>query len=264
MTAIKMCFKAMCLTMVLALLSGSAHAASFFEEAGDWYNKFTNPISWLLDKQFRGGNILNQIPIDHRLPGVKNESERLNYHVSMDYYSAFVNIKDFADAHENFLLNILTFGNDESQRNLNIAYRLSLYVNQYHFFAYTRDSWYYLPVHMDAGSIFMYGVSYVINIPQRVLTKIDLIWDINDYSYGLIHYSFGDKLIFMIDVVLSTLAQFIEFFFAVFGTMIGMVIAFICHPINSICSFVGIIYFAVPVLWSAIGGSLISLVSIFF
>lgn len=32
--------------------------------------------------------------------------------------------KNYTDRHDNFLLNLLTFGNDDSQRHMNIAYRM--------------------------------------------------------------------------------------------------------------------------------------------
>lgn len=291
MTAIKMCFKSMCLTLVLAVLSSSANAASFFEEAGDWYNKITNPVSWLADVALTDNGMLftayidpyygykndkfypcalmdryqcleyaNQYYEDHFSSEEKSEAELLPYTVSMDYVTAALHKQNFDDAHNNPILNIMTFGNDESQRNLNIAYRMSLYVNQYHFFAYEGDDWVYLPSKLDAGAVLMYGISFAINTPQRIFTKLDAIWDKRAAPYEIRGFF---RFVMTIDWIISSVAQLLELFFAFFGTIAGVVIAFICHPINSLCSFVGMFYFAIPVLWSAVVGCIISIFGLF-
>lgn len=243
------------------LSSSTSFASSFFEEVGDWYNKITNPISWMIDANINPTGILATIPIDPPLRAKdKFDAERLPYHVFRDYYAAFDDIKDYAGAHNNFLLNILTFGNDESQHNLNVAYRMGNSINQYHFFVYSRDDWFYLPAHLDAGAVLMYGVNYVVNIPQRALTKIDALWDGKVISYY--DADFFMRLFLMLDIVISTFAQIFEIFFAFWGTIIGMVIALICHPLNSICSLFGILYFVVSMAWSAVGGAVISVFGI--
>lgn len=261
MKFIKTCVQAICLTLVVAFLSNSAHAASVFEKVSDGYKKVTNPVSWSMDQKVSGFSVLNRFPIDPRTPSLKNKAEPFPYKVAIDYYSAVLNADKYRKSHKNTILNIMTFGNQESQRNLNVAYRMAVYVNQYHLFAYAHNRWYYLPVHMDAGSMLVYGVGYILNIPQRVLTKINAIWDADAMPYKAV--GVGKRLLLMIDVVVSTLSQVIELVLAVIGTVVGTIVALICHPTNSLCSIVGMFYFAVPLLWSAIAGSLISLVGIF-
>lgn len=261
MTAIKMCFKSVCLTLVLAVLSSTAHAASFLEGAGDFYHKITNPVSLMVGKELKSGYVTKQVQIDPRVQGIKNKSKRLNYYVNVDFYTSYMNFDDYRSSHANGMLSMMTMGNDESQRNLNIAYRLSRHINQYHLFVYNGKDWAFLPVHMDAASMLLYGFSYLLNTPQRTLSKVNLIWNAGEKEYSRL--TVGNKIAFMIDVVISLLSQVVEIFLALVGTVIGFVVAFICHPINSLCSIGGMFYFLLPVLWSAIAGSIVALFGIF-
>lgn len=272
--------KSFLLGVFLTISFCSTANASFVEEVGDFYNKITNPISGFTEVSLLNNKVLLPIPVDS--PTLKTHKDVKRYwtfHVSADLLT-FANIfmesldevmmygpnpdsLEYMSSHDNFLLSIFTLGNDESQRNLNIAHRMATYVNQYHFFVYDADGkFYYLPAHLDAASTFLYGASYVLNIPQRALNRLGVIWE--DLSFLPREDRFFIRVLWMIEWIISTLAQFLEFWFAVFGTIIGCVIAFIMHPINSICSFLGLFYFAIPTAWNVVVGAVLAFFGIFF
>lgn len=150
--------------------------------------------------------------------------------------------------HKNFLIKILTFYNKKSLENLNIAAKLGEEYFPYAIFLYNqRSNWFFLAKQLDAPSVLLYGYSWIINISQKILQQTDTI-----FKYR--HKVVGVNYIQIIDDITNIASLFIEFPLSIFGTISGSIIGIICHPIDSITSILGMIYFIISTTLTAIFG----------
>jgi hypothetical protein len=149
---------------------------------------------------------------------------------------------NFHDEHSNVLLSLLTFGNAGSQRNLNTAYRLGVYGQSYVIFTHKRDtdSSSLLLTHLDAPSVLLYGFSWVVNAPQRWFKQAVFVVDSEDAPWY-----------YLLDWLIAVPLFLLDLLFASIVTILGFALAFLLHPINSLCSFGGLLYFVSLSVWSA-------------
>lgn len=164
----------------------------------------------------------------------------------------FPSLVDEFTPHNNLLFKISTLGNKESQQNLTEAYVGGRYFLPYSVFTYDiffNDS-YYWARHSDACSVLLYGYSWLINIPAKILNEIDALLSIDrtkKYGSGdaqivaLSKHKFGC----FIDIIINICSLVVEIPIAIANTVVGAAIAFVCHPLNSICSILGFIYFGI-------------------
>lgn len=156
----------------------------------------------------------------------------------------FLSDPDASWLRRNFILSLLTLGNDRSQRNLDIAYRMGAYGRPYSvlFHNYNQDGSRMLPVELDGPSILMYGVSWLVNIPQKLLHQIA-------------YYTRPDSnlsIFAVLDILIAPLVILLEGCFCVVFTILGFVIGCILNPISSLTSIGGAVWYLVPILWTAI------------
>jgi hypothetical protein len=71
------------------------------------------------------------------------------------------------------------------------------------------------------------------------------------------------NLFYLVDVILAIFVGIIDFGFGVIFTMIGVVLGFILHPINSLCSILGMVYFFIPAVWTAVVELLFGVIRLF-
>lgn len=150
--------------------------------------------------------------------------------------------KAYYDEENNLLLSLLTLGNAKSQHNLNTAYRLGVYGQPYSLFIHERDAdrSSLLMTHLDGPSMMLYGFSWVINAPQRWFKQAVFVVDSEDAPwYYLLDWAVAVPL-FVLDLIFASVA-----------TLLGFLVAFLLHPINSVCSLGGLAYFTVLSIWSA-------------
>ncbi len=201
------------------------------------YADVTNPVSWLV-LSFSGGD---------------RTSDMVS--CSVGQYAAALVIAE-GDAPEravladqsNFILELLSFGNEKSIKNLGIASGLGEHFFQYYIFASTvkRNENDYLPLELDAFSVLVYGYSWFVNIPAKIFTQVGVISELTKHEGMFV------SLISYIDPIVNILSLAIEVPLALFNTIIGFVLAFIFHPIDSLCSMLPAFYFLIKTTLTAI------------
>jgi len=148
----------------------------------------------------------------------------------------------------NWILSIITLGRNRSQQSLDLAYQLGAYGRPYSilFYSSTDDKSTFLPTVLDGPSMLLYGVSWLVNIPQKF---------VNDLAYVL-HESWkknGDCSYWvLIDVVLTIVAYIIDICLGIVFTIIGVVVGCITCPLSSITSLLGMVWYLIPTLWTAV------------
>ena len=203
-------------------------------------------------------------PISTLLLGLPNAKsypyitvDNKNYCSVTTLYSSFVINDDFNenDFHDNIFLKLITFNNTQSLYNLNEAYFSGRNSLLYTVLLYEYDNWsninysnfIYWAAHSDCPSVLLYGASWFSHLPAKLCKSISLIFDFEtDKTKSLYGYIKGFvRIPLMIEVMLNYLSLMIDCILMLVNTTIGSIIALILHPINSICSFLGLFYFFV-------------------
>lgn len=154
----------------------------------------------------------------------------------------------------NFLVSLLTLGNDTSQRNLDAAYRMGAYGRTYSvlFHSYQEDSSTLVCALLDGPSMLLYGVSWLVNIPQKFVNQVA-------------YYTRPDSEVGwtpILDIVLAPLVLVLEGCFALLFTVVGFVLGCLLNPINSLASVGGMFWYLIPTLWTAVAGLVIGIMAI--
>ncbi len=152
--------------------------------------------------------------------------------------------KPYLSEHDNGIIKLLTFGNAESLESLNAAYRMGCYVYPYSIFRYSyrTNSVSLMSTGLDAPSMLVYGASWILNLPQKLVNKIAYILD-SDTSISIFC---------LLDLIPNVLMLAVEIPLAAVGTVAGAVIAFIFNPLDSLCSFLGMFYFLAMSIFTAV------------
>lgn len=157
--------------------------------------------------------------------------------------------------HGNPVAVLMTLGNGRSRTSLNAAYRMGAYGLPYtvFFHHYHRDESRFLFTRLDGPSMLVYGVSWLFNMPQKLVNQVAYI----------VESGTEPNFFYLIDVVLALFVAVVDLALAVVFTGIGFVGGFVLHPIQSLCSLVGMFYFFVPAFWTAIAELLLGVARIF-
>lgn len=169
---------------------------------------------------------------------------------------------DINNAYDNFFIKLLTFFNKKSLSNLNTAYfsgKLSL---PYTVFIYNvdmskntiNDDWKYLAANSDCMSVLLYGISWALHTPAHILNEFDAFFKYRSDKENSIYAGTngGVDLCIFIDIIVHILSIIPELIIMIINTIIGFIIALLCHPIDSICSIGGFLYFLIPTIISAV------------
>ena len=167
-------------------------------------------------------------------------------------------------AHDNIFIKILTFGNSRTLANLNAANIAGKEYMPYAIFAYNKSGSHYIASHLDAGSIVLYGVSWFMHIPAKLLDQIDANIYIESNKNPMKRDAVGRSIIFphLIDCCINLLSLVVEIPIAIVNTVIGSIIALIWHPIDSICSILGLIYMLIATFITSLWGIVANIVMI--
>ncbi len=230
--------------LIVCLLSPSqAFSSSFSYTIADGWIKLTTPISSFYCKA------KPTIGMPFVIGNKRNLITTFGLVGSIHYFNVLADKYSF---HDNILLSIATFSNEESQRNLNFAYIGGRYFLPYSVFTYDIpfENAYYWARHSDACSVLLYGYSWFINIPAKIMNEIDglLVLDRSrhrDPGTAEIASLASHKFACFIDILLNIVSLVVEIPIAIANTVTGVLVAFIAHPWNSICSILGLIYFGI-------------------
>lgn len=251
--------------LVLILFPFHAISAQVNEDDNNFFAILHNPISYYVTDQIpitvptfiadpEGNPLLVKIPKWQIYKVAKTTEELLKDKKEKDPL-----------LHNNFLIRILTFGNKASLGNLNTAYFLGENYAQYFIFAYNnKKKSFYIDKALDAPSVLLYFYSWLVNLPAKYLDIIDSNIDhASKFSKTFYEPTFLDKAILTADWIISILiCIFVEIPIAIINTIIGFFTALILHPLDSLCSSIGFLYFGIVTTFNAIWNILINIVMI--
>ena len=219
------------------MLSTPAQAGiigSLIKVCGGIYYTITNPVcAWVNDfkiieeqhilPQNQGGILAVLIP-------------KWNHSASDRAFNRYHIFEE--NRHSNTLVKVLTLTNEQSLTNLNNAYMLGRTMIPYAFFCFEykgirSTNWHFLSTEMDGASTVMYFVSWLCHTPQKIVRQIAYV----------IHKA--PPIAGLIDVALNICSLLVEFVIGIFGTVVGVILGTLFHPIDTICSIPGLLYFTV-------------------
>lgn len=243
--------------------ASAAQPDSYFSLKGTSYlwTIFTNPVESL-------GRFLTNRPTaaeeQHVLPqkyGVASSDEMVVYWIRSNHTVSdragerpFLVDPESSWLRQNPVLSLLTLGNRTSQRNLDAAYRMGAYGRPYSvlFHSYNKDNSVLVCVKMDGPSMLVYGVSWLINIPQKFLNQVAY--------YTRPNSEVGWTPV--IDIALAPLVLAFEFCFGVVFTAVGVVLGCLTHPIDSVTSLGGMLWYIIPLVLTALWGIVVGIIGI--
>lgn len=143
---------------------------------------------------------------------------------------------DRDNRHDNFLIRLLTLGNEGALVDLNNAYMLGRTMIPYAMFCFDYRSsrstnWHFLSTEMDGTAVLVYAVSWIVHQPAKFIRQIAYIIHKQPPWYAIF------------DVILNVVSLVLEVIFLCIGTILGVILGTIFHPINTLCSIPGAIYF---------------------
>lgn len=165
--------------------------------------------------------------------------------------------------YNNIIVKILTFGSEKVLGGIGLAAVLGDTKIPYILFLHGPKKSAYLAKEITAPGVLLYAYSWIINIPSKFLNSWDSLISNQDYISIVGKLTFGDKIIFTLDLIWSFLITiFVELPLALINTVIGFFIALICHPIDSIIAIPGCIYYGILSTLNAIWGIVSNLIMI--
>ncbi len=233
-------FKISAFILFILLLCPIQASASMMSNISAFYTHLTNPAAWFFDSPAF-------------IPKFPFAASGVQVKASQEFSLPFKTLSN------NFLLTLISFGNEKSINNLNLAKGLGTTAFQYYVIGHpSQNHWEYMASNMDAPSVLLYGYTWFINIPAKIFAQIGAI------SAGTDEFYYSGVEIFYIDTVFNIISLVIEIPVAMVNTCIGAVIAFIFHPIDSICGILPAIYFFIYSTLAAIWELIVQFFGMFF
>lgn len=159
--------------------------------------------------------------------------------------------------HGNWIARFLSFGNTDIMYRSSLAAMLGDFQIPYCLFIHEKNGSVYLAKELNAAAVLLYGYSWIINIPAKFLNTWDFF--IENYQY----FPIGMKIKMTLDLIWSfIITLIIELPLAIINTLIGFIIAFIFHPINSLLAIPCCIYYFIISSINAIWGIVANIVMI--
>lgn len=170
--------------------------------------------------------------------------------------NAFVGIWLKTFYHNNMFIGMSSFRNFRSVENINTAHILGENHINYVAFIYdagnngklANDKWFYYARHSDAPSILLYTYSYLINIPAKIIQQLNAISYIGTKNGHEAPFSWavlGDIIINIVDLLFEVALALVNFIPA-------FIIALVCHPIDSLCSILPMVYMGIVTTFNAV------------
>lgn len=242
------------ITIILVVLYGIFsynYSEAAIKDFSKLYIGITNPVEC-----FTGNNSvykeLYMTPQQNLLENYTIDSviliSRINYAASNRF-----EIMSYSEKHDNALIKLITFGNNDSLERLNAAYRMGTYCIPYALFSYDYggDNWHLVSCQLDAFSNLVYGFSWIINTPQKLINKLAFICSKDSYF----------NIYTLLDIPINIFSCVFDTLCCIAGTYAGFFLGFLFHPIDSICSFFGMFYFIIYSFFIAIIDFIIGLLS---
>jgi hypothetical protein len=232
------------LPVLLALwftLSFSMPAHALIKSASWLWTVTTHPVECLMNDTGR-----TAAEMQHCIPrSLGGSDETIAYWIRSNHtVSDRWRNRPFLDEKEHWLLSLLTLGVDASQENLNAAYRMGAYGIPYtvFFHHYQREESQLVMTRLDGPSNLLYGLSWALCSPKK------LLWQI---AYDVSPDTAASKW-FLLDLIVAIPVWILDLALCAVCSAAGVVIGTILHPINSIFSLGGLVWFVPVTIWNAV------------
>lgn len=259
-----------CLFLLLIASTSTANASQFVFNTAKYYLYLTNPVSAffvdapltpiyaLIDEE----NVINSrveygFPL-HHLPYIKNEKMMFENLINRNKANEVLQ-------HTNFLVKILSFGSKDAMNSLNKAKILGEGIIPYKFVNFNGENdWFFVASSSNGAAMIVYGYSWFINLPAKFLKTIEKISYFSPKTDGAYPTSWWE----LIDLFISFLSLVIEIPLAFFGTIFGMILGTIMHPLDTLCALPASLYFMAVTtfnaVWDTIASSFLIVYNLFF
>ena len=156
--------------------------------------------------------------------------------------------------HDNAIIKLLTFYNKESLENLNLAYRLGISQKQYSLYMFDDENKaVFLGSATDGPSMLLYTFTWLVNAPQKIVSEALTIIFASKLFKKLTRSHDGAVCVFValaLDFLVGLVGYFLDLWLALGNAVVGGIIGLVMHPLNSLCSILGMVYFGAFAIWS--------------
>ena len=156
--------------------------------------------------------------------------------------------------HDNAIIKLLTFYNKESLENLNLAYRLGISQKQYSLYMFDDENKaVFLGSATDGPSMLLYTFTWIVNAPQKIVSEALAVIFASKEFKQLTRSHDGAVCVFValaLDFLVGLVGYFLDLWLALGNAVVGGIIGLVMHPLNSLCSILGMVYFGAFAIWS--------------
>ena len=158
------------------------------------------------------------------------------------------------EGHDNAIIKLLTFYNKESLENLNLAYRLGISQKQYSLYMFDNENKaVFLGSATDGPSMLLYTFTWIVNAPQKIVSEaLTIIFASKEFKQVTGSHK-GSICVFVLaalDFLVGLVGYLLDFWLAIGNAVVGGIIGLVMHPLNSLCSILGMVYFGAFAIWS--------------
>ena len=158
------------------------------------------------------------------------------------------------EGHDNAIIKLLTFYNKESLENLNLAYRLGISQKQYSLYMFDNENKaVFLGSATDGPSMLLYSFTWFVNAPQKIVSEaLAVIFASKSFKQFTGSHD-GAVCVFLalaLDFLVGLVGYFLDLWLALGNAVVGGIIGLVMHPLNSLCSILGMVYFGAFAIWS--------------
>lgn len=201
-----------------------------------WYTFITNPVESITyqSKSYDGRTAIEE---QHTIPQSHNGSDSYVVYWARSNHTVSDRWRDrpaLVDWPSNVILRVVTLNHQNARENLSRAFLMGTYGIKYSVFFhdYASDNHPRLvSLTLDGVSNLLYGVTWLINTPQKFANRIAYIIDGNEPTYW-----------YLVDVVIGLFVFAFEVVVATVFTVIGVIFGTILHPITTIFALIGGIF----------------------
>ncbi len=158
------------------------------------------------------------------------------------------------EGHDNAIIKLLTFYNKESLENLNLAYRLGISQKQYSLYMFDNENKaVFLGSATDGPSMLLYTFTWIVNAPQKIVSEaLAVIFASKNFKNftGSHTGSFCVFVVLALDFLVGLVGYLLDFWLALGNAVVGGIVGLVMHPLNSLCSILGMVYFGAFAIWS--------------
>lgn len=169
--------------------------------------------------------------------------------------------------HDNAIIKLLTFYNKESLENLNLAYRLGISQKQYSLYMFDDENKaVFLGSATDGPSMLLYTFTWIVNAPQKIVSEALAVIFASKEFKQLTRSHDGAVCVFLalaLDFLVGLVGYFLDLWLALGNAVVGGIIGLVMHPLNSLCSILGMVYFGAFAIWSGLFEVLFAIWQIF-